>query len=279
MSDTGIPDEVVAHYERETDEDLRLRQGMGELELLRTQEIIRRHLTDPPQRILDVGGGSGIHAEWLLTDGHQVHLIDPMPSHVEQALESLGDREGFSAEVGDAWRIDAPSHSYDAVLLLGPLYHLTESSDRVAAWSEARRLVTHHGHVFAAAITRYASLFDGLSRGWLFDQRFRAIAEQDLADGQHRNPTSEPGLFTTAYFHHPDELAEEAAGAGLRLIELVGVEGLASWIPELATRWENPDDRETILFSARAIESEPSLRGLSAHLLAVATHGHGHRVT
>ena len=277
MSDTGIPDEVLEHYEQLVDEDLRLREGMGELELLRTQEIIRRHLPDGPLRIVDVGGGSGVHAEWLLADGHHVHLIDPVVSHVEQALESLGENEGFSAEVGDAGKIDAPSHSYDAVLLLGPLYHLTESADRVGAWSEARRLVTHRGHVFAAAITRFAPLFHGLTNGGLFDPQFRAFAEADLASGQHRNPTGDPEWFTTAYFHHPDELAEEAAGAGLRLVELVGVEGLAAWVPELDKRWANPDDRETILFSARAIESEPSLRGLSAHLLAVATHAHGHR--
>ncbi|GAG36667.1 unnamed protein product, partial [marine sediment metagenome] len=110
----------------------------------------------------------------------------------------------------------------------------------------------------------------------LSDPAFRAIAEQDLASGQHRNPTGEPEWFTTAYFHHPDELAEEAAGAGLRLVELIGVEGLAAWLPQLEEQWEDPESREAILFSARAIESEPSLRGLSAHLLAVATRGHAH---
>jgi ubiquinone/menaquinone biosynthesis C-methylase UbiE len=276
MSDAKIPDEILKHYEQQVDEDLRLREGIGELELLRTQEVIRRHLPDPPLRILDVGGGSGIHAEWLLEDGHQVHLIDPVASHVEQALDRLGSYDGFSAEVGDALTVDAPARSYDAVLLLGPLYHLTESSDRVSAWCEARRVVTGDGMVFGAAITRYAPLFDGLTRGGLSDPAFRAIAEQDLASGQHRNPTGEPEWFTTAYFHHPDELAEEAAGAGLRLVELIGVEGLAAWLPQLDEQWEDPEGREAILFSARAIESEPSLRGLSAHLLAVATRGHGH---
>lgn len=276
MSDTGIPDEVTAHYTEQVDEDLRLRQGMGELELLRIQEIVRRHLPEGSLRILDVGGGTGIHAEWLLGDGHQVRLIDPISSHVEQAQERLGGHEGFSAEVGDARHIEGDAHTYDAVLLLGPLYHLIEGSDRVAAWSKARRLVTHDGHVFAAAITRFAPIFDGLSKGGLFDPQFRAIAEVDLATGQHRNPTGDPEYFTTAYFHHPDELIEEAASAGLRVVELIGVEGLAAWLPDLAKRWQNPDDRETILFSARATESDPSLRGLGPHIVAVATHAHGH---
>ncbi len=275
MSDTDVPDEILHHYQVQFDEDQRLRTGLGELELLRTQEVIRRNLPEGPLRILDIGGGSGIHAEWLLADGHQVHLIDPVPEHVEQAIDRLGHNKGFSAEVGDARHLDEADRSYDAVLMLGPLYHLTEGNDRVSAWCEARRVANTHGLVFAAAITRWASLFSGLTEGALFDPRFRSIAEEDLASGQHRNPTDEE-WFTTAYFHHPDELAEEAASAGLRMVELVGLEGLAGWQPELEKRWKDPEGRETILFSARAVESEPTLIGLSTHLLAVTTRGHGH---
>jgi hypothetical protein len=125
------------------------------------------------------------------------------------------------------------------------------------------------GHIFAAAISRFASLFDGLARGFLFDPAFRRIVERDLQDGQHRNPTDTPHWFTTAYFHHPTELREEAESAGLEVLEVIGVEGLAGWVSQLGERWASPEDKETILFSARAVESEPSLLGLSAHLIAV----------
>jgi 2-polyprenyl-3-methyl-5-hydroxy-6-metoxy-1,4-benzoquinol methylase len=275
MSDTGVPDEILEHYRERFDEDARLRTGLGELELIRSQEVIRRHLPDRPLRILDVGGASGVHAEWLLADGHRVHLVDPVPEHVELALERLGHLDGFTAAVGDARHLDEETRSYDVVLLFGPLYHLTEERDRVGAWCEARRVAVGDGLVFAAAINRFASLFSGLAEGPLFDPRFRSIAEADLATGQHRNPTGER-WFTTAYFHHPDELAEEAAGAGLRIIELVGLEGLAGWEPQLEERWREPEGRETILFAARAIESEPTLLGLSTHLMAVTIRGHGH---
>jgi SAM-dependent methyltransferase len=265
-----VAGEVRAHYEDAIDEGERLGRGSGRLELLRTQEIVRRHLPPGRLRILDVGGGTGAHAAWLAGDGHRVHVIDPMLRHVEQARRLAGPGRTVTAEIGDARALREPDASADAVLLLGPLYHLVERADRVAALGEALRVVTPGGPVFVGAISRFASLYDGLSRGYLLDAGFRRIVDDDLKDGQHRNPDGTPHWFTTAYFHHPDELAPEAAEAGLDPVEVVGIEGVAGWFGPLLERWDDPAVREAILFSARAVESEPALLGASAHLLMVA---------
>lgn len=155
------------------------------------------------------------------------------------------------------------------MLLLGPLYHLTDRSDRVRALNEGARVVRPGGLVFVAAISRFASLLDGLSRAFLLDPRFRTLVEHDLRDGQHRNPDRVPHWFTTAYFHHPSELPDEAAAAGLRCVEVVGVEGVAGWFGNVFEHWDDPACRDAILFAAQAVESEPSLIGASAHLLMV----------
>jgi hypothetical protein len=153
----------------------------------------------------------------------------------------------------------------------GPLYHLTERPDRLLALREAARVARPGAVIAIAAVSRFASLFDGLSRENLFDPALGPIVAQDLGQGQHRNPRQRLEWWTTAYLHHPDELRSEASEEGLVVRELVGLEGLAMWLPRLASRWAGPDDRETILWSARAIEPEPSLAGLSARLLLVAT--------
>ena len=98
------------------------------------------------------------------------------------------------------------------MLLLGPLYHLTERDDRLAAWREARRVLRPGGVVLAAAISRFASTLDGLRLGLFDDDAFAQIAERDLRDGQHRNPTGNPRYFTTTYFHRPEELRTEVKG-------------------------------------------------------------------
>jgi SAM-dependent methyltransferase len=264
------PSEVRDHYETEIVEAERLTQGAGQLELVRTQEIVRRHLPPGRLRIHDVGGGAGAHAAWLADDGHAVHVVDPMPSHVAAARRLTGPSRRITAELGDARNLAAESESADAVLLLGPLYHLTDRADRRCALEEAARVVRPGGPVFVAAISRFASLLDGLSRGFLFDPRFRSIVEDDLRSGQHRNPDRVPHWFTTAYFHHPSELPDEARSAGLECIEVVGVEGVAGWLGGVLERWDDADIRDAILFAARATESEPSLVGASGHLLMVA---------
>ena len=262
--------EILRHYESEVVEADRLDRGAGRLELVRTQEVIRRHLPGPPLKILDVGGGAGVHATWLADDGYVVHVVDPVPNHVAQAQLLAGPRRRITAEVGDARRLAVSDASVDAALLLGPLYHLTERDDRVLALREVCRVVRPGGFAFVAAISRFASLLDGLSREFLTDPRFRSIVQRDLRDGQHRNPDRVPHWFTTAYFHHPAELPDEASAAGLDCVDVVGVEGVTGWFRNLFDHWDNPADREAILFAARATEAEPSLIGASTHLLMVA---------
>lgn len=261
----GIPEEVIAHYGLGA-ERARLASGPGRVERARTEEVLARWLPPPPARVLDVGGGPGTYVPWLAGRGYEVHLVDPVPLHVEQAREA----GAVTARLGDARRLDDPDAGFDVALLLGPLYHITERAARVAALAEARRVVREGGVVAAAAISRFASLLDGLFRGALDDPAFASIVEHDLVDGQHRNPTPRPEWFTTAFFHHPEELKAEVAAAGLALEELVGLEGPAWLLPDLEGRWAEAGRRERILGAARAVEREPSLLGLSAHLLAVA---------
>jgi len=156
------------------------------VEFERTQEILRRVLPAPPARVLDVGGGA--HAAWLAADGYTVDLVDPIPWHVQQSEQAAArTAQPFSARLGDARRLPASDRSADVVLLLGPLYHL-DGDGRRQALTEAIRVLRHDGVLVAAAISRFASLLDGLRMGWLADETFAAIVERDLATGRHHNP-------------------------------------------------------------------------------------------
>lgn len=219
-------------------------------------------------------GGAGVYAAWLAERNYSVHLIDPVPLHVEQATTAAaGMAHGFTAAIGDARQLDALDESYDAGLLFGPLYHLTERSDRLQALTEARRVLKPGGVVLAVAISRFASLFDGLRRNMLANPAFAGFDEivaRDLRDGQHRNPGphNQFGWFTTAFFHHPDELATEVTGAGFALDGIYGIEGPAGLWSEA---WDDPDRRSSLVAAARAVEQERSLLGIGSHVMAAGT--------
>jgi ubiquinone/menaquinone biosynthesis C-methylase UbiE len=266
-----LENEITPHY-GEGREQARLTSAGGALELIRTQEILQRYLPAPPAVVLDVGGGPGAYAFWLAGLGFEVHLLDLIPLHVQQARRTSatqGTPSLASAEVGDARHLPFPNASVDAVLLLGPPYHLTERADRLRALLEAHRVLRPGGVLFAAAISRFASALDGMLNGFLNDPAFVAIVEQDLRTGQHRNPSNHPGYFTTSFFHHPDELREEAGEAGFSVETVLAIEGPAWLVAGTAEALSRPAERETLLSILRALEAEPALLGASAHLLTV----------
>jgi ubiquinone/menaquinone biosynthesis C-methylase UbiE len=140
----------------------------------------------------------------------------------------------------------------------------------LAALREAYRVLKPEGVIFAAAVSRFASLIDGLSRGYFRDAVFRDIIAADLATGQHRNPIDNPAYFTTAYFHHPEEIAQEVNEAGFKPARVLAIEGPAWSAAHFRDAWADPGERDKLMQFLSLIEAEPSIRGASAHIIAVA---------
>jgi len=257
---------IMDFYTSAYDEASRLeRAAHGRLEFLRTQELLRRHLPPAPARVLDVGGGPGVHARWLAADGHTVHLVDPVERHLDQARAD----SAYTVELGDARALTVEDGSSDCVLLLGPLYHLTERADRVQALREARRVLRPGGLMAAAVISRQSGLLD-LAATARLDPATADLLAPVLASGWHDGQVG----FTTAYFHTPDELRSEVTDAGFTDVRLYGVEGPAWPVlkgVEAHTGRPLADSplMESALIAARVAESDPALLPANAHILAI----------
>ena len=193
--------DIINYYASHNPEDNRLSQDVGRFEYERTQEILSRYLHPDHPETLDIGGGPGAYALWLAGRGYRVHLLDLVPRHVEmaQTQSRLHDLRLASLTVGDARALPFGNATADQVLLLGPLYHLTERPDRLRALREGHRVLKPGGRLFCTAISRYASVLDGFRSHLFDDPRYEPIVERDLVDGQHRNTAPEQDYFTTAF--------------------------------------------------------------------------------
>jgi SAM-dependent methyltransferase len=263
-------DDIAQHYATASEATRLTRSAHGRLEFLRTQELIRRHAPALPGRVLDVGGATGVHAQWLAQDGYQVHVMDPVAGHVEAAAVLAG----VTAEVGDARDMRAATGGVDAVLLLGPLYHLPDARDRHAALMESRRVLRPGGVLFAAAISRYLSLLEAGTTGRLSAGLVGSVAEV-ITSGTYDGHAG----FVAGHWHTAGELRDEVRAGGFNDVQVYGVEGPA-W-PALDARAQ---DYAAVLDSAvgdsaaweaavrcaRLVEQDPLLLHASAHLLAIA---------
>ena len=251
-------------------EQERLDEPRGQLEFERTKEIVLRHLPPPPAIVADIGGGPGRYALWLAQLGYEVLHRDVVSLHVQQLQEAAGGGSRIRSAVADARELDLAGDTADAVLLLGPLYHLDQRRDRIQALAEARRVLRPGGPVFAAAISRWAARVDGILRARIYERFPAAGAELAAVEATGRLPPLFPGSFC-GYTHRPGQLRAEVAAAGFQVTDLVCVEGPAFLLDDLGERLADAEDRRVVLETARALEKVPELLGTGPHLLITAS--------
>jgi SAM-dependent methyltransferase len=251
-------------YSARYDETDRLsRDAVGRLERDRTREVLLRFLPAAPARVLDVGGGPGVYAAWLAGLGYEVTVVEPVARHREQARAHAA----FAVEDGDARALTQPDGSADAVLMLGPLYHLVDPAERARALAEAGRVVRPGGLVAAAFISRQAPILDVAARLRINDDGLYKHLKRLRWTGVNHEETG----FTVAYFHSAAEILADFAAAGLPRPRLIGLEGPLLTLLSSGLAEERPDFEEAARRAARLAEEHPELLASSSHVLAVAT--------
>lgn len=257
--------EIEDFYQNKYNEDERM--ARRPLEFLRCKEIILRYLNKSNMEIADIGGATGVFSYWLASMGHEVHLLDYMPSHIEQAKEN-GKKYDLSLSTytcGDARNVPYNDEQFDLVLEMGPLYHLQNKQDRVNCLSEAIRILKEDGIVVCEVISRYANLLEGFQCDLIDDEQFLDILHEGLISGKHS--PGDTSFFTTAYFHTPVEIIRELEEAGFTDISIIAVEGFAN-ILDMDRFLNDERKKELLLNYIRETESNFDLLGVSGHFIA-----------
>ena len=253
--------DLETHYLTGPAEDTRLaRTPHGRLEFLRTRELLRRFLPGR-SRVLDVGGGTGVHAAWLAADGHRVHLVDVVPAHVAEAAALPGVTASKPAMPGTS-----PPATRRKTWFCSWVRCTTSSSRRPR--SRAVRGVAGPAPGWPARgggdqpLPLPAGNRCGRHAHVRSRRPVRAVIETGAYDGHVG--------FVPTHWHTATELHDEVTTAGFTDTAVFGVEG-PSW-PALDAAGLARFDQlvEPALRAARIVERDPALIGASAHLLAVA---------
>ncbi len=247
----------------------------GRLEFAITTTMLARHLP-AHGRVLDNGGGPGRYSLWLAERGYRVSLADLSPellasgrAHIAASPVAARIEEVVEADARDLGRwSDA---SFDAVLALGPFYHLTTPAGRDAAAQETARVLAPGGIAFVALMPRLAFLRRVLAtpaeRHLLGQPGF---IERVLEEGVFHN--DRPGAFTAGYGVRPDEVAPYFARFGFQPIALLAAQGFA---PDLqgalaALAVEDPVAHRAALDALLRTAADPAILGMTNHLLYIA---------
>lgn len=250
----------------------------GAVEFALTKQLLATYLP-PSGRVLDLAGGPGRYTLWLAERGYQVVLADLSPELLAIARTQIA-AAGVSQQVEAVVEADAcnlgrwPDASFDAVLCLGPFYHLPDPTDRARAAQELARVLRPGGIAAVALMPRYALLRRTLA---LPDERQRLTnsdwLERLLQHGVFQNDVL--GRFTHGYGTQPAEIEPFFAQYGLQMLTLTASEGIAGGIQaEVAALLATDSDlRDCVLDILVQTATDPSIQGMASHLVYLGQRG------
>lgn len=272
MDTTAVGAYYAAFRDREWQ---RLERDEGVVEFEVTAAMLARHLP-ASGRILDVGGGPGRYAIWLADRGYRVTLADISPELLDIARSRLGDDRARPGTVDKIAQADArdlsrwPDRSFDAVLSLGPFYHLTDPIDRDRAAREAARVVRPGGVVFVALMPWLGFVRRTI---WVADER-RHLADPAFVAAlrDHGVFTNDvPDRFTHGYGVRPADVVPFFELYGFATRTFVSTHGFANGIESALAqmRLSDPDAYAAALELLIDTADDPGLLGQGGHLLYV----------
>ena len=224
----------------------------------------------PPRgRLLEIGFGTGFYTFSLAKRGYQITAIDLADEYVTRCkakAEELGISDQIDFRTGDARKLDGiPRGEFEAVLLMGPLYHLLLEADRIATLRAAHACLKPEGVIFSALISRFGILGDLIkdNPSWIENQE----AVWSHIEHGHR-PANVPRGGFRGYYVRQEEIAPMHERVGFRTLKIAGVEPAISANDESYNTLKGKQ-RDLWLDLLFEISSEQSMVASSRHILYI----------
>lgn len=230
----SVNDALEQHY-RVRDEDGRLLTVCGRVEYLTTKTYIRNYFPKG-SKLLEVGAGTGKYSIALAKEGYDVTAVELLTCNIQKFKENLSGDENLHLCQGNALDLsDFGNDSFDGVLLLGPMYHLYCTEDKVQALREAKRVVKPGGIIMVAYVGNESVILIDLFNG-NGDALMRKINNGRI-DQNWKMLTQPPMEFNEKI--RLEEIDELNSEVGLSRRCIVSADGLTALIEEKAASWSD----------------------------------------
>ncbi|QHT62560.1 class I SAM-dependent methyltransferase [Paenibacillus lycopersici] len=257
--------EVAAYYDR-IDEDSRFSKNSRKIEFLTTKHILDK-LIPQHAKLLDVGAGTGVYSLHYAERQHEVVAVDITPKHIEllkeKSLQQGLDVEAYVDNATDLNRFG--SDTFDCVLCLGPMYHLTDQGDRHRCIDECLRVLKRGGYLAVAYINKYSILpmLATREKSYIRNSVIDKVLDEGVIFAR-----DEDCFWTEAYFTSPDEIEAFLGQYDVTPVEHAGTDGISHTISKFVDQLDEHEFQAWMSYHLRTCR-ERSILGMSSHGLYI----------
>ena len=245
------------------DEDGRLASKYGKVEFITTMKYIHDYVK-PGAKVLEVGAGTGRYSIALSREGYQVQAMELIEHNIEVFKSKLTDNEHIDIKQGNALDLSVhDNNSFDAVLILGPMYHLYNEEDKVQVLNEAKRILKKDGYIFVAYCMNEPTIIQ-----WEFaddgNNMLESLSKNMLTD-DFACISKPADLFELVRVEDIERLSEKCE---LTRIKFIGTDMFSNYIKERIEEWSD-EVYEIYLKYHFSICERSDVIGLSNHTLDI----------
>lgn len=179
--------EYLTNFYETHDEQNRFASKHGRVEYITTMKYIEKYLK-PDMRVLEIGAATGRYSHALARKGYKVDAVELIEHNIEIFKQNTLPDEHITITQGNAMDLSAfESDTYDITLLLGPMYHLYTTEDKLKALCEAVRVTKRGGIIFAAYCMSDASILGyGFGKGEIHEVIKKGLLNPETFDTYSR---------------------------------------------------------------------------------------------
>ncbi len=259
---------IVSFYEN-YDEDSRLTSNNSrKIEFTITTTVLNKYIQEY-NKILELGAGTGIYSFYYADKGNYVIATDITPKHIDIINQKLSKRKNnvnlFGEIVNATDLSNYQSESFDVVLCLGPMYHLTNISDREMCVMESLRVLKKGGMLAVAYINKHFVLNSIMTA----DKKFLTnnFVNKILNSGVVKEGEKEC-FWTDAFFTTPTEIETFIKKFNTEIVDNVGTDGLSPFLREFVDNMNEEEYSAWLHYSLNSCR-EKSILGMSNHGLLI----------